>query len=339
MSKSHIKYLVLITFFFILSSSPAQAYISFSFPNLQSQLEMGKTYTIRWSGNESGVVSLVLVQDKGGRSDTATIVSEISSTQGSYSWTIPTGLYASDGYKIDMRGKAWAAESDYFRIITPTSVSTPTPIQTPIQTVTIISPRAGDTWQIGKAYVIEWRWSYLTGSGDTASLILINDKGGRTEVASIAPAICGSCGKFVWGISKDIPANSGYKIELRGKALSAESGYFSIVAPTSPYVPSPVVAPLPTAAPGDYDNGTVVSSCFSIQNNLRYRTRDWSVNGEVSTLQDFLATKGYLKSEPTGFLGILTMAAVQKFQSDQGIAATGFVGPITRAKIRALTCN
>ncbi|MCX6751592.1 MAG: peptidoglycan-binding protein [Candidatus Nomurabacteria bacterium] len=91
--------------------------------------------------------------------------------------------------------------------------------------------------------------------------------------------------------------------------------------------------------PADTDPNAPASSCVSIVNNLRYRDRDANKNGEVSTLQDFLQSKGYLNSEPTGYFGLLTFKAVKDFQKDNGISPTGYVGPATKAKIKALTCG
>ena len=91
---------------------------------------------------------------------------------------------------------------------------------------------------------------------------------------------------------------------------------------------------------GDIDPNPQASNCVSIINNLRYRDRDINKNGEVSTLQDFLQSKGYLNSEPTGYFGLLTFSAVKSFQSANGIyPVSGYVGPITRGKIENLTCS
>ena len=87
------------------------------------------------------------------------------------------------------------------------------------------------------------------------------------------------------------------------------------------------------------DPGPSTSDCVSIANNLRYRDRDINKNGEVSTLQDFLQSRSYLNNEPTGYFGLLTFQAVKSFQKDNGISSTGYVGPITRGKIKALTCD
>ncbi|MEK7538568.1 MAG: peptidylprolyl isomerase [Patescibacteria group bacterium] len=81
--------------------------------------------------------------------------------------------------------------------------------------------------------------------------------------------------------------------------------------------------------------GTSISSCVSLTSNMRYRMRDTQTNGGVSVLQDFLNTKGFLGSEPTGFFGIATLKAVKDYQSSIGLSPTGYVGPLTRAKINA----
>jgi len=59
----------------------------------------------------------------------------------------------------------------------------------------------------------------------------------------------------------------------------------------------------------------------------------------VTALQTFLSAKGYLNHVPTGYFGGLTFQATVRFQAEYGIARTGFVGPITRAQIQALTCG
>ncbi len=99
-------------------------------------------------------------------------------------------------------------------------------------------------------------------------------------------------------------------------------------------------APIITNAtlPADIDTVTT-SSCVALSNDLRYRSRDAQTNGGVSDLQDFLQSKGFLNSEPTGYFGLLTFQAAKDFQRANGISPTGFVGPITRAKIKALSCQ
>jgi peptidoglycan hydrolase-like protein with peptidoglycan-binding domain len=86
----------------------------------------------------------------------------------------------------------------------------------------------------------------------------------------------------------------------------------------------------------DIDPQGQMTACPSIQNNLRYQSRDNLTNGEVSLFQDFLQSQGYLSSEPTGYFGLLTLQAAKKFQSANGISPTGYIGSITRAKIASM---
>jgi hypothetical protein len=82
--------------------------------------------------------------------------------------------------------------------------------------------------------------------------------------------------------------------------------------------------------------------CYEIKSNLGFGMRDKMTNGSVINLQAFLAGKGYLQVEPTGYYGALTLKAVRAFQKASGIAQTGFAGPLTRAQIKSIrtkTCS
>jgi peptidoglycan hydrolase-like protein with peptidoglycan-binding domain len=101
-----------------------------------------------------------------------------------------------------------------------------------------------------------------------------------------------------------------------------------------------MMVPSVVSAVDDVDPNPTTSTCVALSSiNLRYQSRDSNTNGEVSTLQDFLQSKGYLNSEPTGYFGLLTLNAVKSFQRANGIDPTGYVGPLTRAKIKAVSCN
>lgn len=93
------------------------------------------------------------------------------------------------------------------------------------------------------------------------------------------------------------------------------------------------------AQEGDVDPNPTSSTCLVITNSMRYRDRDIYKNNEVSTLQDFLQSEGYLNTEPTGYLGLMTVRAVKSFQKANNINPTGYVGPITVGKIKAITCG
>ncbi|MBI5798528.1 MAG: peptidoglycan-binding protein [Candidatus Yonathbacteria bacterium] len=103
--------------------------------------------------------------------------------------------------------------------------------------------------------------------------------------------------------------------------------------------PGFVMAQVTTNADVDISGQTVAPSCVDLSNNMRYRMRDTNTNGEVSDLQDFLNSEGFLSYLPTGFFGLATLKAVKDFQSASGFSPTGFVGPLTRGKIKAMTCE
>jgi peptidoglycan hydrolase-like protein with peptidoglycan-binding domain len=110
-------------------------------------------------------------------------------------------------------------------------------------------------------------------------------------------------------------------------------GLFVVAFILAPWLVSFAQAPDPDPNPN-------VNQCVNLVNNLRYRDRDIYKNGEVSTLQDYLQSKGYLNNEPTGYFGLLTLGAVKSFQNANSIVpVSGYVGPITRAMLKNLTCG
>jgi len=96
---------------------------------------------------------------------------------------------------------------------------------------------------------------------------------------------------------------------------------------------------LSLAQVADVDPNPSVSNCVTLNNNMRYRDRDATTGGEVSTLQDFLQANKYLNNEPTGYFGLLTVKAVKSFQKKNNISPTGYVGAITRGKIKDISCG
>ena len=79
--------------------------------------------------------------------------------------------------------------------------------------------------------------------------------------------------------------------------------------------------------------------CLDFNNGLHIGSRDFIKNGEVSRLQDFLISQGFLRSSVTGYYGSQTSQAIKDFQRTNGFSAVGNMGPMTRQKIRKLTCN
>lgn len=64
-----------------------------------------------------------------------------------------------------------------------------------------------------------------------------------------------------------------------------------------------------------------------------------SENSEVLKLQQFLFDGGYLTAKPNGYFGDRTVMAVKKFQKEKGLAQVGTVGPLTRTKLKNMSCS
>jgi hypothetical protein len=75
-------------------------------------------------------------------------------------------------------------------------------------------------------------------------------------------------------------------------------------------------------------------ACPNVANNLYMGKR----GAEVSELQNFLKNYYQLPSLSGGYFGPSTKSYLAKFQREQGISATGGLGPLTRGRINAI-CN
>jgi len=84
-----------------------------------------------------------------------------------------------------------------------------------------------------------------------------------------------------------------------------------------------------------------VNSCLTLPGNLGYGANDFHSSNSVTALQNFLNAQGYFNSAylGTGRFGAITLHAVTQFQAANGIRATGFVGPLTRAAIMQISCG
>ncbi len=77
------------------------------------------------------------------------------------------------------------------------------------------------------------------------------------------------------------------------------------------------------------------TACAVLPVNLFYGDN----GADVLALQNFLFSRGYLMATPNGHFGPATLAAVQKFQSENAIATVGSAGPLTRAAIQRVSCQ
>lgn len=82
-----------------------------------------------------------------------------------------------------------------------------------------------------------------------------------------------------------------------------------------------------------------ITGCLELDTNIRQGMRDGTSSSRVYALQSFLKTNNYIAVNPTGYFGVLTLKGVKDFQKANNIIPTGFVGPITRAAIQKISCK
>ncbi len=93
-----------------------------------------------------------------------------------------------------------------------------------------------------------------------------------------------------------------------------------------------------------FANAQVYNYSYNTCGNGIYRelsvgSQDNYSNSDVSTLQDFLVSNGYLNANVTGYFGYATKIAVRNFQRDNSLSTTGIVGPYTRSLINDSLCS
>lgn len=80
------------------------------------------------------------------------------------------------------------------------------------------------------------------------------------------------------------------------------------------------------------------ATCINLTTNLSQGMTDATTGGQVSVLQSYLVSAGYLSAKPNGVFGPATFAAVKSFQSANSISTTGSVVVMTRAAISIKSC-
>ena len=81
-----------------------------------------------------------------------------------------------------------------------------------------------------------------------------------------------------------------------------------------------------------------ITGCLELNSNIRQGMKDSLSSSNVYALQSFLKVNNYMVANPTGYFGVLTLKGVKAFQKANNINQTGFVGPITRAEIKKISC-
>jgi peptidoglycan hydrolase-like protein with peptidoglycan-binding domain len=113
----------------------------------------------------------------------------------------------------------------------------------------------------------------------------------------------------------------------KANGISPASGFFGPV--TRAYVNSNAASPTDSVPAS---SSPAEAPAHSFGENLSYRME----GSEVTALQNYLASKGFLSATANGIFGPQTLKALEGFQSSVGISpASGFFGPVTRSFVNA----
>jgi hypothetical protein len=114
--------------------------------------------------------------------------------------------------------------------------------------------------------------------------------------------------------------------------VAALAQYTTYVQPyTTSYVPT-----------NTYGNAyaTYAGACTNLTSSLYKGLSDVTTGGQVSALQSFLISQGYLTIvAPTGYFGALTSQAVSRYQYAHELPSNGTVDTATRVSIQTVSCG
>jgi len=173
----------------------------------------GETYTITWDSHNAGnYVSIGYRYDTGYNPPPYSIVSN-TSNDGSYSWTIPSGLASNSDYKIYIKSLSDSSVQDWSDAF---SIDE--------RLIIIIAPTSGTTWYINDSYTIRWSAENI---GSSVKLSLYQE---GWPVAAITTSTEND-GEYSWQITNDILPSASCKLKVESTSYSSAYGisdYFSI---------------------------------------------------------------------------------------------------------------
>jgi hypothetical protein len=188
-------------------------------PNGGEQWEQGSTHDITWSSiNFEDNVKIELSEVWRNRE----ILISSTENDGTWEWNIPEDLLISDWYVIIISdaadGDPWDDSDTSFSIIPPSGD----------ETITVISPNGGESWQQGTFHEISWTSVNFTGE---IKIELLQDGSNPVELISATE----NDGSWEWEIPEDQTVAANYSIRISDTADGIPSdesdSYFSIIEP------------------------------------------------------------------------------------------------------------
>jgi hypothetical protein len=192
----------------------------------------GAKCAIAWTylGNPGSSVSIALLQAGSKVSTIASSTSVGSNGTGSYSWTIPAAQGPGTNYEVQVSSTTMSsckATSNNFTIVAPS--------------ISVTSPKGGETWSAGEKHNITW--SYLGNPGSSVKIELV--KGSATAATIVSSASIGNngTGSYAWSLPSTLVTGSDYKVRVtsttNSSLTSMSQGAFTIKGGISITVTSP----------------------------------------------------------------------------------------------------
>ncbi len=190
---------------------PTVYYITVTSPNGGEDWRMGTSHNITWNDNISSNVKIELYKS----GSYYRTISNSTSSDGTYSWSIPTDLVESSSYKVKVTSTSNSSVNDqsnnYFTI-------------KEADYITLTSPNGSETWQMGTLHNITWN------DNITSNVKIELYKSGSFNITIVSST--GSDGTYSWSIPTDLTESSSYKVKITSTSNSSvndqSNNYFTI---------------------------------------------------------------------------------------------------------------
>ncbi|MBN1968880.1 MAG: hypothetical protein JXR48_02010, partial [Candidatus Delongbacteria bacterium] len=161
-------------------------------PTSSTTWQIGSNASIQWDDNISENVKIELYKGD----DFVQDIIATTSSNGSYSWTVPTSLTAGTDYKVKITSVNNSSLYDYSDTFTVSLAPD----------ITVTNPTSSTTWQMGSSVSIQW-------SDNISENVKIELYKGSNAVQTISSSTS-SNGSYSWTVSTSLTPGSDYKVKI-----------------------------------------------------------------------------------------------------------------------------
>ncbi|MBZ0264001.1 choice-of-anchor D domain-containing protein [bacterium] len=162
---------------------------------------IGEENTVEWNALNLEVTT-ILIHLYDNQNYYMTITDEVDADAGTFTWTVPEEVEASNNYRIYIESNVNQDINDLgsgFDIEAPGGDGE----------LEVVSPGQGDTWIIGEENVVEWTALNLEGT-----TILIHLYDNQNYYMTITDEVEADAGTFAWTVPEEVEASNNYRIYI-----------------------------------------------------------------------------------------------------------------------------